>query len=269
MPNKAFDILSHHHQLLRTRHYTHETTGLLLVIATDDEESEAAHQETASYFLKLNPPNPLFALFSTSSTILLHGSTKDEMGATISQRSVLAASTIAQPFFAPYACSIGSVQFSDSLSGAEKQQALRRLKVSSGLGHGGWRDYVLAEMLGYNDTKSVTWYAAPGRWHAAVGKEKEVNLEWDGRGIPLGGSIILKDYSHRALALYKPRCAQWSNEGAEKTWTKEEGIGSLGILTENVEKRVLEHMILVCVSIEEQIMGSRGFKGAYHGGWGS
>ena len=82
-------------------------------------------------------------------------------------------------------------------------------------------------------------------------------IEWPGRGRSVGGFIVLMD-EDKLLALYKPSWAIWVLDGTEfKVDKLSERASSLAVLTADGGTAALEHILLTCVAIEEQIRISR------------
>lgn len=138
------------------------------------------------------------------------------------------------------------------------------MTVYSGLGHGVWIDSVLSGVRG---GKKVHWRASGAGW-VVQGRE----VEWVGVRKPRDGALWCEQLADdccesKLLALYLPRGSK-PKAGGEPVRGKGEGMGMLGVLLDDLDDDMVQHMVLTCVSIEEQIMRSRGFGGAYHGAWG-
>ncbi|KAF2805356.1 uncharacterized protein BDZ99DRAFT_525058 [Mytilinidion resinicola] len=155
-------------------------------------------------------------------------------------------------------CVIGSVRYtpspepSGSFVKPKSTSDEQELQLTNGLGHGQWRDSILAQLLGRDMSKPLEWCASSDQWD---GFDKSYTSRF------VNGQDI--------LAIYKPRSSSWQNYSAEKLEELEnsDGVGSLGIMIDGVSGDALEHMILTCVAIEEQIMRSKGFGGSYHADW--
>lgn len=239
-------------------------------------EDSKNHPKTPRYHILYGPPAflPIWPFHTTSSLSLHHGKWSDH--------SVIAEKTPAilnimldHPLLERIMCSVGSVNDNPTPQTSLTDENLgdneaKELKLSSGLGHGQWYDRTLAELLGWPKERPIRWCASPRGWQTWIERE-HVDVEWDSRGKAAGGSLTLVDEDHTMLAIYKPRCASWVDGGAETLMKKGRGDGraSLGIFMDRVSEEALEHMVLACVAIEEQIVMSQGCNGSYHGGWGS
>jgi len=237
---------------------------LAIYITSDTNDTDADHKNPA-YQLELSPA-PLFSYWPPSTSLVrLHAAVPLES-------SAIATATIKHGLFAAFMCSVGSI--SVPAEKATLTLATREVTVYSGLGHGMWYDYVLTGLLGRDKKKPLRWSAEPDNWRTIKDTEhgrEYTDMQWAGRGKPVGGSLVLKDErDSEILAVYKPRSARWTaNRKQAQTGDDGEadGVGCLGIMVADLGEEALEHMILNCASIEEQIMRSRGFNGAYHGCW--
>ncbi|KAF2114289.1 hypothetical protein BDV96DRAFT_647755 [Lophiotrema nucula] len=148
--------------------------------------------------------------------------------------------------------------------------------VSSGLGHGVWRDAWLEDGLGVEKEKMGN--AVETRWKAA-GPERRI--VWERKGCLESSNLILKPQK-TILAVYKPRNAVWARDGKLTEGDGEEegrnglGTGMLGICDERLlagvdadgKNDALRHVLLSGIAIEEQMLKSKGFKPEfYHGHW--
>ncbi|KAF2488817.1 hypothetical protein BU16DRAFT_567784 [Lophium mytilinum] len=180
---------------------------------------------------------------------------------------------IQQRLFERFMCVKGSVRYTPSPepSGSSVKPKLtsdeKELQLTNGLGHGQWRDSVLTKLLGRDMSKPLEWCASYNQWdgYDETYTGRFVKLAWDSRGRCVGGSLMLKS-GQDILAIYKPRSSSWEKDGLEKV-EDSHGMGSLGIMIDGVSGDALEHIILTCVAIEEQIMRSKGFGGSYHADW--
>lgn len=151
-------------------------------------------------------------------------------------------------------------------------------EIYTGLGHGDWIDYKLTRLLSVARTgnepqsrmdKHLKWIAGTDEWDP---------IYWEGRDKIVGGHLKLRMHGdEEVLAVYKFSGANWlqrvyyhGRNGFREEWEEagKASRGSLGISKkEGITEQVVQHMLMICIGIEEQIRHSKGFSAAYHGGW--
>lgn len=167
----------------------------------------------------------------------------------------------------------GSEKYITAHSSANEDGCTSRL--STGLGHGLWRDYELEDALGYTPKKGesqgmnkIEWQATGEDWGNALPYNAEISWK-NGRKVDGGGMVLTGPDG--VIAVYKARSARWA--GKPEVESDEDsgdgnGVGVLGLCDEKIGKNLLRHVLLSAVAIEEQIMWSKGFNPRlYHAGW--
>ncbi|KAF2727511.1 hypothetical protein EJ04DRAFT_594754 [Polyplosphaeria fusca] len=216
--------------------------------------------------------------WNSAQIIACHSSSADPE--TIHARRATPLATLSQTHsaFAHLMCSVGSVRPApDSALEAGKEDAgdvlptvPAHVALSSGLGHGEWRDAVLEPHFTPNGKgvveKSVDWGEYRVKWGAGGPRDRKAVRGW---GESDGGWVEVRDKGD-VLAIYKPRGAAWVGKEEEEREESARGLGVLVVCDERVggSEEVVRHVLMVAVGLEEQILRSKGFEPRnYHAGW--
>jgi hypothetical protein len=171
------------------------------------------------------------------------------------------------PLGGRFMCTVGGIGESNETSTeVEKSDSepVQKCRAYSGLGHGEWSDEPLAKMLGITPKSPNSGTRTQLHWNAMGSEWYHVRSGWPGKGKVNGGGLVLTA-NNQVLAIYKPRSSQWAEvkEGEDGN-----GVGVLAICSEKIDHNMARHILVSAVTIEEQIMWSKGFHpDKYHGGW--
>ena len=254
-----------------------QSTRILSVFNTATDHSNPKKHELPLFYIDTEATAPTIHLPFTSQQQTLSTYPPSTDPNDLKQRTVSASeslNTVHQnhAYLARFMCTISSIRPttpSPSPDIVRPDEGIpREIRIGSGLGHGKWYDPILSKALGLEPPagdrsygSELKWKAFGDDWHPHV-KSGFVDVEWEGHGAVKGGGLLLKG-KEEVFAMYKPRCARWASGGGEEV-----GTGVLGVLSEEMDEKMCRYAVLCAVSIEQQIMRSKGFEPEkYHGCW--
>jgi hypothetical protein len=254
-----------------------ESTRILSVFNTTTDHSNPKKRDLPLFYIDTEATAsttylPFTSQRQTLSTYPPSTNPNDLKKRTVSASESLNTAHQTHTYLAHFMCTIGGINSTTPSPSPDivlpDEGIPREIRVGSGLGHGKWYDPILSKALGLEPPDGNRSYGSALKWKAFGDdwrpylNSKSVHVEWEGHGAVKGGGLLLKGRD-KVLVMYKPRCARWASGGGEEV-----GTGVLGVLSEEMDEEMCRYAVLCAVSIEQQIMRSKGFEPMkYHGCW--
>jgi hypothetical protein len=274
VPHQTFDIVPDYLKVLRFWIRSNGSKpSILSVYPTNPSNHQAQRKDHGArsrygYHAMFNiPPYLQFWPFTSYSTVSLHSGQWAEDSLLKGYVPPIVSARISHPLL-PWGS--GAIKLSQNVSSCSRKQkrcvthmGLRKprwrakdgrlaLNISDGLRKGQWGDPILPLMQNLDSKWELRWQFGLDRSNVKISIGNQ-NYQWLGKSDPNENFVVLLS-GKEILALYMPG---WTRLGSDRQRKKckdaKKRKGKLCIMTEVVNKPALDHIILVCLAIEEQV----------------